>query len=69
MSTITVQSIYEQGDEIYNHYGQYDNKSLYMTYGFWTNEPIKYMKFKVNFNPTTPLSAYAEQILKKENNC
>jgi len=67
MSAITVRSVYEEGDEIYNHYGQYDNKSLYMTYGFWTNEPIKYMKFKVNFNPTTPLSAYVEQVLKKEN--
>ncbi len=67
ISAITVLSSYEQGDEIYNNYGQYDNKSLYITYGFWENEPVKYMKFKVNFTPTTAISAYIEQILKKEN--
>jgi len=67
VSSIKIKQNYETGDEIYINYSHYDNKILYQTYGFYEKEPIKYIKFKVSFTPTSPLSCYIDQILKLEN--
>ena len=65
-SVMEIKTTYETGDEVFNHYGHWDNKALYINYGFWANEPVKFMKFTINFNPTTPLSYYIAELVKNE---
>ena len=66
ISVMEIKTTYETGDEIFNHYGHWDNKELYLNYGFWDNEPVKFMKFAINFNTTTPLSYYISELIKNE---